>query len=85
MEGQEKLSDWIEKIHQTPYLFGCTACICRKCLYWWSGRCLHSPSQGIAQPTKNPVKRYTKKQQEFLYDYYMERGKKREANEVYEE
>lgn len=45
----------------------------------------HSPSQGIAQPTKNPVKRYTKKQQEFLYDYYMERGKEREANAVYEE
>lgn len=46
---------------------------------------LHSPSQGIAKPTKNPVKRYTKKQQEFLYDYYMERGKEREANAVYEE
>lgn len=46
---------------------------------------LHSPSQGIAQPTKNPVKRYTKKQQEFLYNYYMERGKEREANAVYEE
>lgn len=46
---------------------------------------LHNPSQGIAIPTKNPTKRYTKKQQEFLYDYYMERGKEREANEVYEE
>lgn len=46
---------------------------------------LHNPSQGIAIPTKNPVKRYSKKQQEFLYDYYMERGKEREANAVYEE
>lgn len=46
---------------------------------------LHSPSQGIAQPTRNPVKRYTKAQQEFLYDYYMERGKDKEANAVYEE
>lgn len=46
---------------------------------------LHNPSQGIAIPTKNPVKRYTKKQQEFLYDYYMERGKKNEANAVYED
>lgn len=46
---------------------------------------LHSPSQGIAQPTRNPVKRYTKAQQEFLYDYYTERGKEREANAVYEE
>lgn len=46
---------------------------------------LHSPTQGIAQPTRNPVKRYTKAQQEFLYDYYMERGKEREANAVYQE
>lgn len=46
---------------------------------------LHNPSQGIAIPTKNPTKRYTKKQQEFLYDYYMERGKEKEANRVYEE
>lgn len=46
---------------------------------------LHSPSQGIAQPTRNPVKRYTKAQQEFLYDYYMERGREKEANAVYEE
>lgn len=46
---------------------------------------LHSPSQGIAQPTRNPIKIYTKAQQEFLYDYYMERGKEREANAVYEE
>lgn len=45
---------------------------------------LHSPSQGIAQPTRNPFKRYTKAQQEFLYDYYMERGKEKEANAVYE-
>ena len=46
---------------------------------------LHNPSQGIAIPTKNPVKRYTKKQQEFLYDYYMERGKEKEANAIYED
>lgn len=46
---------------------------------------LHSPSQGIAQPTRNPVKRYTKAQQEFLYDYYQERNHEKEANEVYEE
>lgn len=46
---------------------------------------LHSPSQGIAFPTKNPLKRYTKAQQEFLYGYYIERGKKKEANAVYPE
>lgn len=46
---------------------------------------LHNPSQGIAFPTKNPVKEYTKAQKEFLYDYYMERDCKKEANEVWEE
>lgn len=46
---------------------------------------LHSPSQGIAQPTKNPVKRYTKAQQDFLYDYYTERGQDKMANEIYSE
>lgn len=46
---------------------------------------LHNPSQGIAVPTINPLKRYTKAQQEFLYDYYMERGKEKEANSVYAE
>lgn len=46
---------------------------------------LHSPSQGIAQPTRNPIKRYTKAQQEFLYDYYQERNREKEADEVYED
>lgn len=45
---------------------------------------LHSPSQGIAVSTRNPMKRYTKAQKEFLYDYYMERGKEKEANAIYE-
>lgn len=53
----------------------------------WLVKCgwvlLHNPSQGIAFPTKNPVKRYTKAQKEFLYDYYMERGKEKEANRIY--
>lgn len=44
---------------------------------------LHNPSQGIAFSTKNPVKEYTKAQKEFLYDYYMERGKETEANKVW--
>ena len=46
---------------------------------------LHNPSQGIAFPTKKPEKRYTKAQKEFLYDYYMERGREIEANEIWEE
>lgn len=46
---------------------------------------LHNPSQGIAFPTKNPVKEYTKAQKEFLYDYYMERDCKKEANAIWQE
>lgn len=46
---------------------------------------LHSPSQGMAIPTRSPVKRYTKAQQEFLYDYYTERGKSELANELYQD
>lgn len=46
---------------------------------------LHSPSQGIAEPTKDPRRNYTKAQKEFLYDYYMERNKENKANEVWEE
>lgn len=44
---------------------------------------MNNPSQGIAFSTKNPVKGYTKAQKEFLYDYYMERGKETEANKVW--
>lgn len=46
---------------------------------------LHNPMQGIAFPTKNPVKDYTKAQREFLYDYYMERNCQKEANAIWED
>ena len=46
---------------------------------------LHNPSRGIAFPTKKPEKRYTKAQKEFMYDYYMERGREKEANEIWTE
>lgn len=46
---------------------------------------LHNPSQGIAFPTKNPAKEYTKAQKEFLYDYYIERDCKKEANAIWQE
>ena len=28
-------------IYPTPSSKGCTECVCRNCLYWWSGRCPH--------------------------------------------
>lgn len=46
---------------------------------------LHNPSQGIAIPTKNNAKRYTKSQQDFLYNYYIERNCHTEANAIYED
>lgn len=46
---------------------------------------LHNPSRGIAFPTKNPVKEYTKAQKEFLYSYYIERDCRKEANAIWQE
>lgn len=46
---------------------------------------MHNPSKGMAFPTKNPLKSYTKAQKEFLYNYYMERGKETEANAIWKE
>lgn len=46
---------------------------------------LHNPSQGIAYPTESIKHTRTKAQKEFLYDYYMERGCEKEANEIWQE
>ena len=46
---------------------------------------LHSPGGGIAFPTKGETRRYSSKQKEFLYDYYISRDCKREANEIYQD
>lgn len=46
---------------------------------------LHNPSQGTAFATGSLVRDMTKAQKEFLYDYYMERNCKTEANEIWEE
>lgn len=45
---------------------------------------LHNPSQGIAIPTRDLTRKYTKAQKEFLYDYYMQRKCTREANAIWE-
>lgn len=46
---------------------------------------MHNPSQGIAIPTRDFSREYTKAQKEFLYDYYMERNCKKEANAIWQE
>lgn len=45
---------------------------------------LHSPFQGLAQITKDPSRNMTNDQKEFLYDYFNERGRKEDANALYE-
>lgn len=42
---------------------------------------LHNPAQGLAQVTSNEVKPLTKKQREFLFDYYVERNQENIANQ----
>lgn len=46
---------------------------------------LHNPQQGIAIPTRDIAREYTKAQKEFLYDYYMERDCKEEANAIWQD
>lgn len=31
--------DIFQYLSETPIFIHCDQCVCRKCLYWWSGRC----------------------------------------------
>lgn len=44
---------------------------------------IDSPSQGLGYHTYNHEKKMTKAQKEFLFDYYTERNRSREANALY--
>ena len=46
---------------------------------------LHDPMNGNARITKDPAKRYTKAQINYLYSYLCERGRIEEANKLYSE
>ncbi len=46
---------------------------------------LDNPWQGLAKVTKDPAKEMTKAQKEFLYDYFIERGRNEEANALYQD
>lgn len=46
---------------------------------------LHNPQYLRAEITRNPTKRYTKAQKEFLYDYLVLRHRDKEAKEVMED
>lgn len=46
---------------------------------------LDSPYQGLAKATHDPAREFTKAQKEFLYDYYIKRGRNEEANKLYED
>lgn len=46
---------------------------------------IDSPWQGLPKTTSDPGRKLTKAQKEFLYDYFIERGRNEEANRLYEE
>lgn len=46
---------------------------------------LHNPAHGIAIITKDVIRRMTKSQKEFLYDYYIKRECHEEANAIWSE
>lgn len=46
---------------------------------------LDNPYQGLAQITRDESRNMTKAQKEFLFDYFMERGREQEANALYED
>ena len=46
---------------------------------------MDNPWQGLARATKSPKRDYTKAQKEFLYDYYIKRGRTEDANKLYED
>lgn len=46
---------------------------------------IDNPTQGLGRHTCRPDKPMTKAQKEFLFDYYTERGMRKEANALYED
>lgn len=46
---------------------------------------MDNPYQGLARMTKDPRREMTKEQKDFLFDYYMERGREEEANRLFED
>ena len=46
---------------------------------------LDNPYQGLARVTRNTSKDMTKDQKDFLFTYYLERGRNEEANKLFED
>lgn len=46
---------------------------------------IDNPAQGLGRPTYDTQRGLTKAQKEFLYDYYIKRGRNTEANALYQE
>lgn len=43
---------------------------------------IHNPQQSVSKITRNPIRRLTKKQKEFLYDYLSEHQRNDEAEKI---
>lgn len=39
IDGQITMTEYLKSQMQMICLAGCSHCVCRSCLYWWSGRC----------------------------------------------
>ena len=46
---------------------------------------LHNPAQGVATPLYDHIRRLTKQQKSFLYDYYIKRNEHDRANQIWSE
>lgn len=52
IEGQMEISGYISDIKISS--LGCMECICKKCLYWWSGRCPYGGCHDDRRARENP-------------------------------
>jgi uncharacterized protein YifE (UPF0438 family) len=75
---EDEYFDWYEKRYTDGKRFGLG--IKGDFLVYEKGFVLlHNPANGLAQITASDIKPLTKKQKEFLFDYYTERNKHEEA------
>lgn len=71
---------WLEQNGERQHITGGDVLVFK--LHWVL---LHNPFQGIAEPKYDMTRTLTKAQKEFLFDYYIERGKTDKANALFVE
>ena len=51
MQGQIDFTEYLQKQKQLQF---CSDCVCRKCLFWWSGRCPYGGCYDDKRAIDNP-------------------------------